>query len=154
MKRSKAIVFAFFLLSVVVVGCGPSYTEAIKKGEDVPAGKVVVVGKVLLEPPFETTGRKKLDDPPLDIMMGLSFELDDRINQDELIDPNINETFFFPLPPGRRYIRLGQAMKVVGHNIADGRPIYEVLRMHKNIKLDIPQKAKVVYIGTIIYHHD
>ncbi len=153
MRRLKAIVIACFLVSVVA-GCGPSFTEAMKKGEDIPAGKVVIVGKVLLDPPFETVGKKKIDDEPLNMLLGLTFELNDKINQGEGIDPDINETFFFPLPPGKRYIRVGQVMKVVGHNVAGGRPIYEVLRMNKNIKLDIPRKAKIVYIGTIVYHHD
>jgi hypothetical protein len=162
--RRKAIFISFLLLLMVVVaGCGPSFTEALKKGEDIPAGKVLAVGKIVLEPPFETMGKKKADDDPLEIQVGLTFDRSEQIKEGALYSPNeaispaVNETFFFPLPQGTRYIRSGQVLKVIGHHIngpAAGTPIYEVLRLYKDVKLEIPGKAQVVYIGTIVYHHD
>lgn len=161
--RWKAVFIPVILFLVVAGGCGPSFTEGLKKGEEIPSGKVIAVGKIVLEPAFETIGKKKVDDDPLEMQIGLTFDLSKQIKDDsmyipdEAISPVIKETFFFPLSSGIRYIRSGQVMKVVGHHIngpSAGSPIYEVLRIYKNIKLDIPGKARIVYIGTIVYHHD
>jgi hypothetical protein len=152
-----------FICFAIAIGCGPSFTEALKKGEELPVGKVLVVGKVVLEPSFETMGKKKVDEEPLDIQIGLTADLSKQVKEgeiylpDEAIAPVLGEAFFFPLSSGGRYIRSGQIMKVVGHHIngpAAGSPIYEVLRVYRNIRLDIPDKARVVYIGTIVYRHD
>lgn len=148
---------------MVLAGCGPAFTPALNKGDAIPAGTVLAVGKVVLEPAFETIGKRKVDDEPLEATLGLTFDLSREIKDGELysaseaLSPAVNETFFFPLSPGTRYIRSAQVMKVVGHHISGpsaGMPTYEVLRMYKNIKLDIPATAQVVYIGTIIYRHD
>ncbi len=151
------------LFFTIFAGCGPSFTEALKQGDEVPDGTVLVVGKIVLEPSFEKMGKKKVDDEPLEIQVGMTADLSEQIKEGamymptEAISPVINETFFFPMPAGVRYIRSGQVMKVVAHHIngpAAGSPIYEVLRVYKNIKLDVPGKAQAVYIGTIVYRHD
>jgi hypothetical protein len=162
-QREKIFLYVLLLLVVIAAGCGPSFTEALKKGESIPEGKILVVGRIAIEPSFETSGQKKADDDPLQIQVGLTFDLSVQVKEGALYSPNeafspvVNETFFFPLPQGNRYIRSGQVMKVIGYHIngpARGTPIYEVLRMYKNIKLEIPGKAQIVYIGTIVYHHD
>ncbi len=151
------------LFFTIFAGCGPSFTDALKQGDEVPDGTVLVVGKIVLEPSFEKMGKKKVDDEPLEIQVGMTADLSEQIKEGamymptEAISPVINETFFFPMPAGVRYIRSGQVMKVVAHHIngpAAGSPIYEVLRVYKNIKLDVPGKAQAVYIGTIVYRHD
>ncbi len=161
--RRKATFVSTLLFVIVVAACGPSFTEALKKGDEVPAGTVIIVGKVVLEPSFETMGKKKVDDEPLDIQIGMTPDLSAQVKEGEIympaeaIAPVLNETFFFPVPAGVRFIRSGQVMKVVGHHIngpAAGQPIYEVLRVYRNIRLDVPGKAQAVYIGTIVYRHD
>lgn len=162
-QKKAGFVSILLFIMVVVAGCGPSFTETLKKGDNIPAGKVLAVGRIVLEPSFETMGKRKVDDNPQEIQVGLTFDLSEQIKEGALYSPNeaispvVNETFFFPLPQGTRYIRTGQVMKVIGHHIsgpAAGMPLYEVLRLYKNIKLEIPGKAPVVYIGTIVYHHD
>jgi len=162
-RRKESCIFILLLLMAVVAGCGPSYTEALKKEEAIPSGTVLAVGRIVLEPSLETTGKKKVDAEPQEIQVGLTFDLSEKIKEgamysaNEAISPIVGETFFFPLPQGTRYIRSGQVMKVVGHHMngpSAGMPIYEVVRMYKNVKLEIPGKAQIVYIGTIVYHHD
>jgi len=159
----KTVFVSIPLFLAFIAGCGPSFTEALKKGETIPAGKVLMVGKIVLEPSFETTGKKKVDDAPVEILVGLTSDLSKELKEGDLytaneaLAPVVNETYFLPLSQGAHYIRSGQAMKVVGHHIngpAAGSPIYEVLRFYKNIKLEIPGKAQVVYVGTIVCHHD
>ncbi len=157
------IFLAVLCCVMFIPGCGPSFTSALEPGNEVPAGKVLVIGKFAVDPPFESSGKKKKDDAPLDIQIGLTFDLSQTIKEgalyspDEAISPILYEVFFYPFPPGIRYIRTGQVLKVIGYHSggpAAGKPLYEVLRAYKNIKLDVPSHAKAVYIGTIIYRHD
>lgn len=159
----RPVFFVSLFFAVLAAGCGPSFTPALEPGFAIPEGKVLVVGKVVLSPPFDAIGKKKIDKEPFEILMGTTFDLSQQIEEgamyrvDEAIAPIIDSVFFFPLPPGVRYIRSGQIFKVIGHNMARpkaGQPIYEVLRVYRNIKVDAPANAKVVYIGTIVYQHD
>ncbi len=150
---------AFLLLAgaVFVAGCGPSFTPALNKGETIPQGKVLVIGKFIIDPPKTKPGEETLE-----IKVGMTFDLSQQIKEgslyspDEAIAPLLNEVFYFPLPAGARYIRTAQVMKVIGHQVAGpaaGMPLYDDLKLYRNIKLDIPANARAVYIGTIIYKH-
>lgn len=161
MKYNAPIVGLAFLF--LLSACGPGFTPPLNPGDTVPPDKVLVIGSIVLDPPFDTVGKKKKDKEPLEIRLGLTYDLRQEIREgalysaDEAIAPVVSEGFFFPLPAGSRYIRSGQVMKVVGHHVAGpaaGMPLYEVLTMYGNIKLDVPQNARAVYVGTIVYKHD
>lgn len=159
---NKALLVSLLCL-FLLTACGPGFVPQLNPGDTVPPDKVLVIGSVVLDPPFEKVGKKKKDNEPLEIKLGMTYDLKQEIKEstlyvpDEAIAPVVGEIFFFPLPAGTRYIRTGQVMKVVGHHVAGpaaGTPVYEVLNLYKNIKLDVPEKARAVYIGTIVYRHD
>lgn len=165
--KSKLII-AFAVCVALVTACGPGFTPALNTGEPIPPGKVLVVGKFVLEPSWYTAKEKakygkKYGQEKLFIKVGMTKDLSKPVKEgklylpDEAISPALNEAFFYPLSPGTRYIRHGQVLKQKGHHWSGanaGAPVYDVLNLFKNIKITVPANAKVVYIGTIIYKHD
>jgi hypothetical protein len=146
---------ALCILAVLVFlfpGCG-SFVEPLLKGDAVPEGKVLIIGKVIVSPHY---GRVIKDERDF-IMMSMNDDLNRSVNSiDDAIDPDLGKVFYFPVSVGTKYFRVGQIMIPNGSRIGVGgsRTTYDVLRMLRNIKVTIPAKARAVYIGTITYKHN
>jgi len=151
MKKNASYVLA--VLALLLTGCG-SFVEPLLKGEAVPEGKVLMIGKVIVSPHFGKVDKDEKDY----IMMSMNDDLNRSVNSiDDAIDPDIGKVFYFPVSPGAKYFRVGQIMVPNGrYTVAKGgaKPNYDVLRMLRNIKVTIPAKARAVYIGTITYKHN
>ncbi len=149
----KLVMCCLVFLLPAFTGCG-SFVEPLLKNESVPAGKVLLIGKVNVSPHFGNVPEGERDD----IMMSMNDDLSRSVNSiDEAIDPDIGKVFYFPVSPGNKFFRVGQVMVPNGgHTLSRGyaRQTYDVLRMLRNIKLTIPPNARAVYIGTITYKHN
>lgn len=137
--------------ALFVAGCG-SFTEPLQKGEAVPEGKVLMIGKVVVSPHFGKVGKDERDF----IMMSMNDDINRSVNSiDDAIDPDLGKVFYFPVSRGTRYFRVAQIMVPSGSTAGVGGPrtTYDVLRMVRNIKVALPDKARAVYIGTVTYRH-
>ena len=144
---------------VFITGCG-SFTPELKKGAKIPPGMVLVIGKFVIDPPWYLNDAKpKPGEGKLSIMAGITNNLSTVVKEDKIYKTDINlhtplyDVFYYPLPHGTKYIRHTQVMKPIGAH-SSGATVFDVLKLYKNIKLNIPKKAKAVYIGTIVYKHD
>lgn len=150
MKTTASCCLAVLVL--LFPGCG-SFVQPLLKGEAVPEGKVLMIGKVNVSPHFGKATKEEWDY----IMMSMNDDLGRSVNSiDEAIDPAIGKVFFFPVSPGAKFFRVAQIMIPSGSRAGVGGPrtTYDVLRMLRNIKVTIPAKARAVYIGTITYKHN
>lgn len=148
------------LVSIVfITSCG-SFTPALKKGAEIPPGMVLVIGKFVVDPPWYLNDAKpKPGEGKLSIMTGITNNLSTVVKEDKIYTTDINlhtplyDVFFYTLPRGSKYIRHSQVLKPIGAH-RSGATVFDVLKLYKNIKLNIPKKAKAVYIGAIVYRHD
>jgi hypothetical protein len=147
------------LICIAATACG-SFSPALNKGEQVPPGKVLVIGKFIIDPPWYLNNDKtKTGEEQLNIMAAMTNDLSKKVKENTIytadvnIDATLYEVFYFPLPPGTKYIRNSQVMNPVGQRHS-GAVMFDVLKFYRNIKLDIPSRAKAVYVGTIVYKHD
>jgi hypothetical protein len=150
MKTTASCFLAVLVL--LFPGCG-SFVQPLLKGEAVPEGKVLMIGKVNVSPHFGKATKEEWDY----IMMSMNDDLSRSVNSiDDAIDPAIGKVFYFPVSPGTKFFRVGQIMIPSGSRAGVGGPrtTYDVLRMLRNIKVTIPAKARAVYIGTITYKHN
>src|SRR3990172_6524823 len=144
MKTTTSCFLAVLVL--LFAGCG-SFVQPLLKGEAVPEGKVLMIGKVNVSPHFGKATKEEWDY----IMMSMNDDLSRSVNSiDEAIDPAIGKVFFLPVSPGTKFFRVAQIMIPSGSRAGVGGPrtTYDVLRMPRNIKVTIPAKARAVYIGT------
>jgi len=163
--KCKAAV-ALLVSIVFLTSCGPgwNFTPQIEQGEAIPEGKVLMIGKFVIDPVWLTEKEKaKSGQEKLDILVGTTNDLSQPVKEGSLYSPDgsfnpvLHEVFYYPVPAGTQYIRSGIVQKVVGQHyvgIAKGSPIFENLNFFRNIKLTVPTGAKAVYVGTIIYYHD
>lgn len=150
-------ILAFFLASAMLgsAACS-SFSPMLKKGEAIPDGKVLVIGKITVDPPMYKPGERPAPDDEAQavVLVGLTNDLSKAYVEgefnvpDEAIDPFPEDLFYALLSPGVRYIRSGQVRKPV---VFLGHAEFEVINFYRNIKIEVPASAKAVYIGTIQY---
>ena len=149
-------VFVFVLAAVILGSPACSFSPMLKKGESVPDGKVLVIGKITVDPPVYKPGERPAPDDEAQavVLVGLTNDLSKPFKEgafnvpDEALDPFPEDLFYALLSPGVRYIRNGQVRKPV---VVLGHAEFEVIDFYRNIKLEVPARAKAVYIGTIHY---
>ena len=173
MSKVGIAVISVVLLAAACVFSVP-FHETVGKGEDVPQGQVLLIGKLTVEPMVEQgnvvvhaprgthKGVIKMSfadnaDKPLDKEALIPF------SSTELMDFNFKKTSFIPLDPGTRFARLGTLMLDSsrytygfsrGGAPAPGGVDITYLMCYGDVKITVPQKAKAVYIGTVVYQHD
>lgn len=172
MQRTIRIVALMCL--AVAASCGAPFHAALEKGEAVPPGTVLVIGRITVDPMVEQgnivvqaaggthVGVIKMnfgDDAaqPIDRDAMVPF------SSTEQMDWSFMKTSFIPLQPGTRYARIGTLMLDSqrytygvsrGGSPAPGGVDVTYLMLYGDVKIVVPQKAKAVYIGTIVYQHD
>jgi hypothetical protein len=151
-----------------------NFSNSLEKGTAVPQGKVMLIGKLTVEPMVEQgnvivhaprgthTGVIKMNfgadaDQPLDKEAMVPF------SSTEQMDFDFKKTSFIPVDPGTRFARLGTLMldssrytygvARAGSPGAGGVEITYIM-CYGDVKIVVPQKAKAVYVGTIVYQHD
>lgn len=156
MKHRQGVLVFVLVSSLLGAAACSSFSPMLKKGEAIPAGQVLVIGKITVDPPMYKPGERPAPDDEAQavVLVGLTHDLskpyaDGALNvPDEAINPFPEELFYALLSPGVRYIRNGQVRKPV---VVWGRAEFEVIDFYKNIKIEVPANAKAVYIGTIQY---
>lgn len=153
----------FLACLVFLAGCG-SFTPPLQMGQEVPAGKVLVIGKFMIDPPWYLRGKKpepgEKPENMQNIMVAMTRDLSKELTEktffkaDMNLDITLYESFYYAIPPGTMYIRKSQVMRPLRWTNAMGATMFDVLIFMRNVKLDIPANAKAVYIGTILYKHD
>ena len=161
---SKNVFLALIAMIGIASGCGPSFTPSLQKGEAVQSGKVLVIGKIVIDPVWFTKKDIEQQDGEIpNIRIGMTYDLSKEATEgklyypDEGVNPVLGEFFCYPLSPGNRYIRSGMVFKAKGHHMAGmnaGQAYYDVLNFFRNISFEVPPNTKAVYIGTIVYKHD
>lgn len=158
-----------------VSGCAP-FRHSLQEGDSLSDGDVLLVGAVALDPPVEQGNMVHHD------VMGaskgvmrvvLTKDLSQKVDvnslmslsTDDILLMKLKESSFIPLKPGIRYARLGivdissQGSIPVAPRGPGGSAGFrgidvQSLYLVRDLKLDIPEKAKAVYIGTIVFRHD
>jgi hypothetical protein len=155
MKLRHLIAMFVFASALVGSTACSSFSPMLKKGEAIPEGKVLIIGKITVDPPMYKPGeRPDPDEHQAVVLIGLTNDLSKPYVEgefnvpDEALDPFPEDLFYALLSPGVRYIRYGQVRKPV---VFLGHAEFEVINFYRNIKLEIPARAKAVYIGTIQY---
>ena len=160
---------------LVVAGCAP-FNGSLKEGEALPDGKVLLVGAIALDPPVEQGRLVSIDVRGASrgvIRFALTNDLSKKvdpgttipISPDEVLLMKLKGLSCIPLQPGTRYIRMGMLDKSSRYyilappgpnGISTGFKGVDVTSLHlvRDLKIDIPDNVKVVYIGTIIFRHD
>lgn len=172
MQRTN-LIFALMYLAMAAA-CSAPFHPALEKGEAVPPGTVLVIGKITVEPMVEQgniavqaargthVGIIKMnfgDDAaqPIDRDAMVPF------SSTEQMDWSFTKTSFIPLLPGTRYARLGTLMLdsrrytygvSQGGSPAPGGVDITYLMLYGDVKIAVPNNAKAVYIGTLVYQHD
>lgn len=171
----KRIIRIVALLSLTMtVACSGAFQAALEKGKPVPPGTVLVIGKITVDPMVEqgNIGVQAARGTHVGIIkMNYGDNAAQPIDRDamapfsatEQMDWSFTKTSFIPLLPGTRYARLGTLMLdsrrytygvSSGGSPAPGGVNITYLVLYGDVKIVVPQNAKAVYIGTIIYQHD
>lgn len=162
------------LTSLVLAAACTPFHAALQKGEAVPPGTVLVIGKITVDPMVSQgtvivqaaggthVGVVKMNfgdnaAQPIDRDAMVPF------SSTEQMDWSFTKTSFIPLQPGTRYARIGTLMldsKRYTYGVsrggapAPGGADITYLMLYGDVKIVVPAKAKAVYIGTIVYQHD
>ncbi len=151
-----------------------NFSNALEKGEGVPPGKVLLIGKLTVEPMVEQ-GNVVVQAPRGThkgvIKMNFGADADQPLDKEAMVpfssteqmDFDFKKTSFIPVDPGTRFARLGTLMldssrytygvSVGGAPRPSGVEITYIM-CYGDVKIAVPQNAKAVYIGTIVYQHD
>jgi hypothetical protein len=147
------------ILSAVSAGFTSPHHKLLKRGREVPDGMVLLIGKVVIDPPghpFDTTYgvsmTADLSQPVVFGKRGVDFR------EDEWMDALYGGPTFAAITPGMRHIRLVSlaispaAGSTRGPGLVASRPF--VLHLTGDVKLTIPDDVKAVYVGTLVYYHN
>jgi hypothetical protein len=173
MKKARIIVVGIVLLAATSCLSG-KFNDALEKGDGMPQGKVLLIGKLTVEPMVEQ-GNVVVQAPRGThkgvIKMNFGDNADQALDKDALVpfssteqmDFDFKKTSFIPVDPGTRFARLGTLMLDSSRYTygfsrggAPGPGGVEItyIMCYGDVKIVVPQKAKAVYIGTIVYQHD
>ena len=174
MKVARLLVAVLGCL-LFVSGCAPIHAS-LKEGEPLPEGKVLLVGAIVLDPPVDQGELINYDVRGMSrgvIRFAMTKDLSKKVDMqamlpispEEILLMNLKGVSFVPLQSGTLYIRMG-IMDVssrastltmptgpggsAGFKGIDVSSLYLV----RDLKIEIPAKAKAVYIGTIVFKHD
>jgi hypothetical protein len=173
MSKVGIAVMGVVLLAAACCVSG-QFHGALEKGDEMPQGQVLLIGKFTVEPMVEQgnvvahaprgthIGVIKMNfgdnaDNPLDKEALVPF------SSTEQMDFNFKKTSFIPLDPGTRFARLGTLMLDSsrytygfsrGGAPAPGGVDITYLMCYGDVKITVPQRVKAVYIGTVVYQHD
>ncbi len=173
MRRKVFFIIVLFLGFLFSCSSAP-FREALDKGAAPPPETVLLIGKITIDPLLEQgniavqavhgthKGVIKMNfaadaAEPLDKEAFVPF------SATEQMDWSFTKTSFIPVPPGTRYARLGTFMLdsrrytygvARGGAPAPGGVDITYIMLYGDVKIDVPAKAKAVYIGTIEYRHD
>jgi hypothetical protein len=167
------------VLSVAISGCAAltaPLSSSLEPGESVPSDKVLVIGKVVLDPPVEqgeirgVIAARGTTAGVIKFMVSKDLETSINPNDmipymspDEIWDMKYPGMSFLPMTPGVRYLRIGQyTTSTHGHqyntagSTTGGTLIVDssYLWLFADIKITVPAGAKAVYIGTLDYSND
>lgn len=145
--------------------------ETMEKAEAVPAGHVLVIGRVAFDPPVQQKQIHAIWSPgaPVhgrvsiaatnDLSEPLNLNVAPPLSPDEGMSFSDNGTSFLPMPPGTRYLRYGDYM--ISHTCAASAVMTGCRHYHSeqieiigDVELNVPDGASAVYVGTIVYRHD
>lgn len=156
---------ALGIATVLTVGCGTLHPEVTSLGE-VSSDRVVVVGRVELVPPLQS-GEQVLrmgTFDPLDAAGKLRDRAVLHLAKDakpmeetwEVINPRLDQTFFFRIPKEKRFVVFGTITTSYEARIASRRHVNvdttEILL--PRMVFDITPEDKAIYVGTIRLHRD
>lgn len=162
------------LCLAILSACSGQFRESLDKGEPIPPGTVLLIGKFTIDPLLEQgniavqaaqgthKGIIKMNyaadaDQPLDKEAMVPF------SATEQMDWSFTKNSFIPVPPGIRFARLGTFMLdsrrytygVSGAGApGPGGVDITYIMLYGDVKIVVPEKVKAVYIGTIEYRHD
>lgn len=170
------LIFILTLCMVVGASCilGIPFHESLDKGDPVPANSVLLIGKFTVDPMVEQGGiavHAPRGTHKGVIKMNFADNSDQPLDKDslfpfhptELMDWSFTKTSFIPVSPGTRYARMGTLMlsssvlsgwHTAGHAPTAGGVDVTYIMLYGDVKIVVPNNAKAVYIGTIVYHHD
>jgi hypothetical protein len=168
----KSTGFVLTMLVLFFAGCAP-FNGSLKEGEAMPEGKVLLVGSIALDPPLEQGTLVSYDVRGASrgiIRFGVTKDTSKKVDLKSVISMSFDEVFLMnmqglsciPLQPGTRYLRVGimdlsshYSMPIVD-GAAPGARGVEVtsLQLIKDLKVEIPNGVKAVYIGTLVFRHD
>lgn len=173
--RTTRLLMAVLCCLLFTSGCAP-FLGSLKEGESLPDGQVLLVGAVALDPPVEQGTFVNIDVMGASqgvMRIALTKDLSKKvdlgsampISPDEVLLMKLKGISCIPLPPGIRYVRLGivdlstRASNLTTPTGPGGSPGFKgidvsALYLIGDLKLEIPEKAKAVYIGTIVFKHD
>lgn len=162
-----ALLVGAFALSGCAMVMGP-VSQAVKMGESVPDGKVLVLAKIVMEPEVHAEVQGLViggDELKKNLYMILTKDMSRPIKREPLI-PSSDERIIAPykeytavaMEPGVRYVRMSMAL-------LSTRPTYitmtgakgsalDYLYLYDALKIVVPKNAKAVYIGTLVFKHD
>jgi hypothetical protein len=170
MTKTRIVVIGVILLVSACCVSGNFY-DALEKGEGVPQGKVLLIGKLTVEPMVEQGNvivQAQRGTHKGVIKMNFGDNADQPLDKDALVpfssteqmDFNFKKTSFIPLDPGTRFARWVPDARFFEVHLRR-QPVERLLRRRRHHlyhatrrEIVVPQKAKAVYIGTIIYQHD
>lgn len=173
--RVTKLLMAVFAILLFVSGCAP-FRGSLKAGESLPEGKVLLIGAVALDPPVEQGKFVNIDVMGAsqgvmrvaltkDLSKKVDLQAMTPISADDVLLMDLKGLSYIPLEPGTHYIRLGildissrgsvLTMPAGPGGSAGFKGIdVSALYLVKDLKIEIPEKAKAVYIGTIVFRHD
>jgi hypothetical protein len=165
-----------FFVAIFISGCETFYPP-VNPGTTAAPGKVLVIGRVVFDPPVKqdkfksiNVGKNAEEEGHARLLMSPSAS--EPLKKGNLIpfspkglsSTNISFKEFsaVQMDPGHRFIRwgivtLGESSNLVmnpGSTAVRGEPVYHTLTRYGDLEIDIPQAAKAIYIGTLIYTHD
>jgi hypothetical protein len=169
----RKVVFVLLCLAVLYA-CSAPFHDALNKGDALPAGTVLLIGKFTIDPVLDqgNIGVQAVNGTHKGVIkMNFADNADQPLDKDALIpfsaseqmDWSYTKTSFIPVPPGTRYARLGTFMLdsrrytygvSTGGAPAPGGVDITYIMLYGDVRIVVPEKAKAVYIGTIEYRHD
>lgn len=156
---------ALWITTVLTVGCGTIHPEVTSLGE-ISSETVAVVGRIELIPPLQS-GEQVLRMGTFD-PLDTAGKLRDRAvlhlanvakpmeETWEVINPRLDQTFFFRIPKQKRFVVFGTVTTSYEARVASRRHV-NVDRtdiLLPRMVFDITPADKAIYIGTIRLHRD
>lgn len=153
------------MAAVLVAGCGTLHPEITSLGE-LSSGTVVLVGRIELVPPLQS-GEQVLKMGTFDPMdaagklrdravLHLASEAKPMEETYEVINPRLDQTFFFKIPRDKRFVVFGTITTSYETRVASRRHVNvdktEILL--PRMVFDITPADKAIYVGTLRMHRD
>ncbi|WP_019139983.1 hypothetical protein [Noviherbaspirillum massiliense] len=152
--------------ALLLGGCGTLHKSATSLSE-VDSGSVMVVGKIEMLPKIQAKDQdlKMGTVDPFNVkeayrnraMLFLSDQLTEAETTREAFNPQLEETYFFPIPKDKRYIVYGSVYtyyKLRTVNRYRSEVNTNEILLPVPIEFDIRPGDKAIYVGTWRFHRD